>query len=120
MPLNQFINTLNLIFETNHLNRFQSILRHLFWQVRKIFNLFPYQQRISESFIIAESKYNGVSALRNRIGMYDYNNMSLIKILLEHGGDFFDIGANIGTYTLIASEQHRAHIYSSKLILKLF
>lgn len=112
MSLKQFSNTIHLILSSNQLNKFKSILKHLHWQIRKIFNLFPYIQRISKSDIIAESKYNGVSALINCMGMYDYNNMNLIKILLERGGIFFDIGANIGSYTLIGSEQYIADIYS--------
>ena len=112
MPISQFINTLNLIYKSDRQSKLQSIIKHLFWQLRKFFNLFPYQQKISKSLIIAEDKYNGVSALINCMVMYDYNNMHLIKILLENGGTFFDVGANIGSYTLIASEQPKANIYS--------
>ena len=112
MQLNQFINTIVLILNNNHINKFRSIYKHLQWQLRKLFNLFPYQQKFSESLIIAENKYNGVSALINCMGIYDYNNMNLIKLLLKQGGIFFDIGANIGSYTLIASEQANANVYS--------
>jgi FkbM family methyltransferase len=44
--------------------------------------------------------------------MFDYNNMNLIKWLLKEGGIFFDIGANIGAYTLVASEQALARVYA--------
>jgi len=52
----------------------------------------------------------GVSALVNNQGMYDYNNMQLIKMLLVKGGVLFDIGANIGSFTLIAAEQNQAKV----------
>ena len=120
MLLKQFRNTIHLILSSDHLNKFQSILKHLYWQIRKFFYLFPYIQRISKSKIIAENKYNGVSALINCMGMYDYNNMNLIKILLKRGGIFFDIGANIGSYTLVASEQYQANIYSFEAHPKTF
>ncbi|MHB8482652.1 MAG: FkbM family methyltransferase [Nitrospiria bacterium] len=53
-----------------------------------------------------------MSALINSQGFYNYNNMSLIKRLLKDGGIFFDVGANIGSYSLIASEQEKALVYS--------
>ena len=42
--------------------------------------------------------------------MYDFNNMNLVKNLLsiEPNGVFFDIGANIGSYTILASEVNTA------------
>jgi FkbM family methyltransferase len=67
---------------------------------------------ISKSKILATHKCCGVSALINSQKMYDYNNMKLITLLLDKGGVFFDIGANIGSYTLIASEQSSALVYS--------
>ena len=42
--------------------------------------------------------------------MYDYNNMQLVKLLLHNGGCFVDVGANIGAYTLIASESALARV----------
>ena len=120
MSLSQFINTISLIYHHDNLNKFHSIFKHLSWQLRKLFNLFPYRQKFSESIIIAENKYNGVSALINCMGAYDYNNMNLIKLLLKQGGVFFDIGANIGSYTLIASEQTNAKVYSFEAHPKTF
>ncbi len=81
------------------------VIRHIRWQLRKVWDLFPYEQRISDSTIVAEHAACGVSALINSQGMYDYNNMHFLKNLLGPGDTFLDIGANIGPYALIASEQ---------------
>jgi FkbM family methyltransferase len=53
-----------------------------------------------------------VSALINSQGLYDYNNMRLLQWLLREGGTFFDIGANIGSYTLLASEQRKTQVFA--------
>jgi FkbM family methyltransferase len=47
------------------------------------------------------------------MGEYDFNNMELLRLGLSFGGStFFDIGANIGTYTLISSELPYAQVVS--------
>jgi len=47
------------------------------------------------------------------MGKYDYNNMSFIAELLARLiGVFVDVGANIGTYTLVASEVPAARVIS--------
>lgn len=112
MSFKQFTTSIGGIINNKHVNTFSGIYRHLIWQVRKIFNFFPFEQTISKSRIIASHKRCGVSALINNQGMYDYNNMHFIKMLLRNGGIFFDIGANIGSYTLIASEQNKAKVFA--------
>lgn len=112
MPCKQFLNTISGIVRSKHINSAKGIAKHLQWQARKLLNLFPFEQQISESRIIAHHKRCGVSALINCRGMYDYNNMNLLKLLLQPGGTFFDIGANIGSYTLVASEQKAAMVFA--------
>ena len=112
MSFKQFTISIGGIINNKHVNTFSGICRHLIWQVRKIFNFFPFEQTISESRIIAKHKRCGVSALINNQGMFDYNNMHFIKMLLKNGGIFFDIGANIGSYSLVASEQKEARIFA--------
>lgn len=112
MPFKQFSNSISGIIKSKHVNTTTGICRHLIWQVRKLFNLFPYEQIISQSKIIASHKGCGVSALINSRGLYDYNNMCLLKVLLKSGGVFFDIGANVGSYSLVASEQIEARIFA--------
>src|SRR5439155_21490751 len=40
------------------------------------------------------------------------NNMHLLKALLDSGGTFLDVGANIGSYTLVAAEQSEAVVHA--------
>jgi len=61
---------------------------------------------------MAHNKRCGVSALIYSQGLYNYNNMSLLRLLLQNGGVFFDVGANIGSYTLVASESSRARVFA--------
>ena len=110
MSIQQFINTLTQINSCQHVNKSKAYYKHLFWQIRKIFNLFPFEIQISNSKIIARNKYCGVCALANCLEMYDYNIMNLIKILSQKEKVFFDVGANIGLYSLLASENKNIHI----------
>jgi len=88
------------------------LAKHAQWHLRRLIGAFPFEQRISQSRIIARDGRCGVSAVINNQGMYDWNNMQLLKILLRGGGTFLDIGANIGSYTLIASEQPEANVHA--------
>lgn len=112
MGLEQFANSVSRILNNHHINRRRGIIRHLQWQARKVFNLFPVEQHISQSRIVASHRRCGVSALINSQGLYDYNNMNLIRVLLRDGGTFVDIGANIGSYTLISSESEAARVHA--------
>jgi FkbM family methyltransferase len=88
------------------------VYRHLHWQLRKQFRGFPCELKIGSSTLYVE-RPNGVAALVNAMGEYDFNNMSLLRQLLSQGkSTFLDIGANIGTYTLIASEAVNAMVVS--------
>jgi len=110
MGFAQLINSLQQIVDNPYVPTGQGLLKHAHWQVRKAFNWFPFEQRIAGSRIVASHRYCGVSALINSQGLYDYNNMRLLQWLFRDGGTFFDIGANIGSYTLVASEQGNAQV----------
>lgn len=98
------------ILRNPHVDRPRAIGRHLGWQWRRLSGAFPAELALSQSVLVARSGRCGVSALVNAHGMYDYNNMQLIKLALAGGGTFVDVGANVGAYTLIASEQPRARV----------
>lgn len=110
MSLHQFANSLQQILSNPHVSSGTGVLRHVGWQCRRALNLFPFVQKISASKIVAAHRRCGVSALIHNQGMYDYDNMKFVQWLLQPGGTFFDIGANIGAYTLLASEQDGAHV----------
>lgn len=112
MPIREFYRSIRSILRNRHIGRGRAVVKHLEWQGRKALNLFPFEQTLSGSRIIARHRRCGVSALINNQGLYNYNNMNLLKLLLREGGTFFDIGANIGSYTLIASEQEKGAVYA--------
>jgi FkbM family methyltransferase len=112
MSLRQFANSLKSILVNPHINRGEGVLKHLHWQYLKAIDRFPFEQRISNSRIIAAHKRCGVSALIYSQRLYNYNNMKLLQTLLKEGGSFLDIGANIGSFTMIASENENVKVYA--------
>jgi FkbM family methyltransferase len=106
----QFMGSLRRIAKNPHVNMISGITRHLGWQIRRLVGGFPCELALSDSVLIARDGHCGVSALVNAQGMYDFNNMKLIKLILRSGGCFIDVGANIGAFTLIASECPVAHV----------
>jgi FkbM family methyltransferase len=110
MGVHQFANSIQQILSNPHVSSSKGLLQHVGWQCRRAFNLFPFVQQISASKIVAAHRHCGVSALIHSQGLYDYDNMKLMQWLLRSGGTLFDIGANIGTYTLLASELEQAYV----------
>ncbi len=88
----QFFNTVTQILNSESVNPLGGIYRHLLWQYRRIFRQFP---------------------VTLAMGEYDYNNMRFFCLLLSRSpGTFLDIGANIGSYTLVVSELSEAVVIS--------
>lgn len=119
MALTQFVMSIRRILRARHLNRSKAIVRHLGWQVRKMFGAVPVTLRLSESWISDDSSA-GVMPLVNALGAYDFNNMSLFAECLQDGGTFLDIGANIGSYTLLLSENEKVQVVSFEPIPSTF
>jgi FkbM family methyltransferase len=109
--MSQFVNTLVQIAHSESVGVLPGIGRHLQWQLRKLFGRFPCELKLGSSSLVVD-RPGGVAALVNAMGQYDYNNMSLLRLLLADGGTFIDVGANIGSYALIASENTRAQVIS--------
>ncbi len=107
--------SINHILKNNHVNRIIALFKYVKWQLIKAFNLFPLKIKISNSIIEIQDKLialEGGTKMYTQ-GMYDYNNMNLIKHILKiKPGIFFDIGTNIGVYSLIASESNESKIIS--------
>jgi FkbM family methyltransferase len=108
----QFFNSLYQMMQSEGVNPAVAICRHLSWQARRAMGKFPCELRLSQSILLAEEP-TGVAALVNAMGMYDFNNMSLLRAALEREvATFVDVGANIGPYTLIASEHQKTFVVS--------
>ena len=103
MGLSQFLNTVQQIRRAEHVGFLPGLGRHMAWQCRRVLHRFPVDLRVSESTLHAD-RPSGQAALVNCLGMYDFNNLTLIRTLLaEWKGVFCDVGANFGVYTLVAS-----------------
>src|SRR5579872_3811092 len=110
--MRQFVNTLTQISGSDSVGPFEGMRRHLHWQMRKLLRRFPCELPIGSSRLYVD-RPGGVAALVNAMGAYDFNNMSFLQLLLRRmGGTFVDVGANIGTYTLMASEVASARVIS--------
>lgn len=111
-----FFNTVSIFYRNPFINPNLAIIRHIFWQLRKIFNLFPCRLRLKNFKIIIKNRdiANGCGGLINAMGYYDPNNMYFVDELFSKGvyNVFMDIGANIGIYSLIASYRSRAKVVS--------
>jgi len=104
------------IMRNRNINRPCSLLKYCIWQFRKALNYFPCELKVSNSTVIVKNRVvaNGVGGLINCQGLYDYNNMNLVRLLLSRGivNSFIDIGANIGIYSIIASEIADSVVYA--------
>jgi FkbM family methyltransferase len=110
--MRHFLTSLEQIAHADSVGTLEGVRRHLQWQVRRLLGGFPCELPISQSKLRVLAP-GGVAALVNAMGEYDYNNMRFVRSFLEHsGGTFFDVGANIGSYTLIASEIPSARVVS--------
>lgn len=108
----RLFNSVQQIIQSDGVGPVAGICRHLSWQARRAFRMFPCELTISQSRLLAQEA-TGVPALVNAMGMYDFHNMSLLKAALGlRPMIFVDVGANVGSYTLIASEEKAASILS--------
>jgi FkbM family methyltransferase len=111
MGIRQFSTSLFYIWRIEHPNKGGALVRHLLWQARKLGGKRPISRRLSQSVLTDDEQGDVISSV-NMLGVYDFNNMSFVKLVLENGGAFIDVGANIGSYTLIASECEKATVLS--------
>lgn len=109
MGLRQLSETVRRIVRSPWVGTADGLLRHGAWQVRRVARRFPVDLPFSDSVIRAWGP-RGAGALVNAFGVYDPNNMRLIRLLLKDGGCLWDIGANIGTYTVYAAEEPTASV----------
>ena len=111
-----FFRTSSIFYRNTYINPNRALLRHIAWQFRKITNKFPCKIKLKdfEAIIKNKSVANGAGSLLNAMGYYDPNNMYFLEELFTKKvcNVFFDIGAYIGIYSLIASHKSDAKVYS--------
>jgi len=114
--MTNLLRTISIFFRNPYINPYWAGVRHLAWQFRKMSNAFPCDIVLDGLRIRIHDRSiaNGCGALLNAMGFYDPNNMYFLDEILSKGifSVFFDIGANIGVYTLLASRQGGIQVIS--------
>lgn len=87
----------------NEKNKIKSICRFLKWQLNTRLNPYPviYQYTDKAKLIIQKGMTGATGNLY--CGLHEYNDMAFLLHLLRKEDLFIDIGANIGSYTVLAS-----------------
>jgi FkbM family methyltransferase len=117
MGLGLFLQTCRGILRNPGVSPVPALLRHAAWHgVRRFLPLpavIPVTER-SRLFIEERREMNGSVALVWSQRRYDYHNMSFLGHLGESGlvHTCFDIGANIGIYTLLLSEHPEVDVHA--------
>ncbi len=103
----------------NHNHQFAFIKRVLHWQINQLINPYPVVYPFLGSKLIVQKGMHGITGnIYN--GLADFKEMSLLLHLLRKDDLFFDIGANCGTYSILASGCKRAVTYAFEPIKKTF
>lgn len=114
--MRNFLKTVSMLYKNSYINPNIAVMRHILWQFRKITNNFPYKVNFERFEVMVKNKSiaDGARCLLNAMGYYDPNNMYFMEELFAKKicGVFFDIGAYIGMYSLIASHQPGVNVYS--------
>lgn len=114
--MTNFFRTVSVFYENPFINPWQATLRHLVWQIRKFFNVFPCDLNLEGLIVRIRDRgiANGCGALLNSMGFYDPNNMYLIRDVFNGGlyNIFFDVGSNIGIYSLIAANASASRVFA--------
>lgn len=111
-----FIQTCGKIARNPGVPTLQGWARHAVWHLARRFSPLPMSVPLtaqSNLRLRERSELNGCVALAWSQRLYDYNNMSFVRELTLRGFTkvCMDVGANIGPYTLILSEQPEARVF---------
>jgi FkbM family methyltransferase len=109
-----FISIINFVKDhpLNQNNKIKSILRLLKWQINTRLNPYPiiYQWTDKAKLIVQKGMTGATGNLY--CGLHEYNDMAFLLHFLREDDTFADIGANIGSYTVLASGHIRANTVS--------
>jgi len=112
------INKYSVKFLWNWPNKNKILLfyKYCLWQFIKLLNLFPRTILVSKSvFNITNKKVAEQGAMKLYcVGIYDYDNICFIRDYLSSNINkiFFDVGANMGVYSLLISEDKQIKVYA--------
>jgi FkbM family methyltransferase len=109
----RIFSVLRIIFRhpLNEKNKFRALIRFLKWQLDCILNpypiIFPFTER---SYLILKKGMTGATG-NLYCGLHDFNEMGFLLHFLRQNDLFIDVGANIGSYTILAS----AHVGANSI-----
>src|ERR1700761_268360 len=87
----------------NRNNKLKSIFRFLKWQINIRLNPYPIIYTYTEKAKLIVKKGMTGATGNMYCGLHEYNEMAFLLHLLREDDLFIDIGANIGSYTVLAS-----------------
>jgi FkbM family methyltransferase len=89
----------------NSSNKLKAILRFVRWQISVRINQFPIVYPFTENskLLIKKSMTGATGNLY--CGLHEFYDMGFLLHLLREGDVFIDVGANIGSYTILASAE---------------
>ena len=93
-------------------NKIAITVRFFLFRIRKRLGILPSVLSISHSKIFAIRRDGAIAAAIYALGYYDYHNMLFVKKLMPILKNYVDIGANVGVYSLIASEIKGSRVYA--------
>ena len=89
-------------------HRFISYFKFIKWQLAQFINR---RERIvsftNKTFLAVNKEMTGATG-NIYLGLHEFNDMGFLLHFLREGDMFFDIGANIGSYTILASGHCKA------------
>lgn len=96
----------------NRHNKIQSIIRFVRWQINIRLNPYPVIYPFTEkSKLIIKRGMTGATG-NLYCGLHEYNDMFFMLHFLRREDTFVDIGANVGSYTILASKHTEANTIS--------
>ncbi|RZL46322.1 MAG: FkbM family methyltransferase [Pedobacter sp.] len=88
---------------------FRAYFKFISWQIKSRLN--PNFQKVKfldNTYFLGRKKLTGITG-NIYTGLHEFNEMGFLLHFLKAEDTFFDVGANIGSYTLLASSVLKAH-----------
>ena len=89
----------------NRKNKLKAVIRFIRWQISCLFNSYPIIYNFGEKtkLIISKGMHGATGNLY--CGLDEFEDMAFVLHFLREDDQFIDVGANIGSYTLLASNE---------------
>lgn len=92
---------INHPFNRDH--KFKAVIRFITWQLRTLYNLKPFIHKFTNKSKIYLTKGMAGATCNLYNGLHEYSEMLFLLHFLRKEDKFIDIGANVGSYTILAA-----------------